>query len=136
MLSHGPRCVWLFASRQRSTPAETGRYTHLAARCWSYLIFGQANAEEFIHVFVGQEEWLAKFLEFIVQQGLATNLVYNTLLEIYLRDDVRDTTPSLHAHHCTRATHDSSELTIGAGGRQGPGHGQDGASEQSYRAPQ
>jgi hypothetical protein len=43
-------------------------------------------------VFVGQEEWLAKFLEFIVQQGLATNLVYNTLLEIYLRDDVRDTT--------------------------------------------
>jgi hypothetical protein len=51
----------------------------------------QANAEEFIHVFVGQEEWLAKFLEFIVQQGLATNLVYNTLLEIYLRDDVRGT---------------------------------------------
>jgi hypothetical protein len=67
-------------------------------------IFGQANAEEFIHVFVGQEEWLAKFLEFIVQQGLATNLVYNTLLEIYLRDDVRDT---LHyAHHRTRTTHD------------------------------
>lgn len=53
----------------------------------------KANAEEFIHVFVGQEEWLAKFLEFIVQQGLATNLVYNTLLEIYLRDDVGDKVP-------------------------------------------
>jgi len=51
----------------------------------------KANAEEFIHVFVDNEDWLAKFLEYVVQQGLATNLIYNTLLEIYLREDVSET---------------------------------------------
>lgn len=40
-------------------------------------------------MFVDNEDWLAKFLEYVVQQGLATNLIYNTLLEIYLREDVR-----------------------------------------------
>lgn len=50
----------------------------------------KANPEEFIHIFVGQPDWLAKFLEFIIQQGLATDLVYNTLLEIYLREDGDD----------------------------------------------
>jgi hypothetical protein len=47
----------------------------------------KAKAEEFIHIFVNQPEWLTKFLEYIVTQGGAGNLIYNTLLELYLRED-------------------------------------------------
>jgi len=43
--------------------------------------------EEFIHIFVSQPEWLVKFLEYMVQQGNDASLVYNTLLELYLRED-------------------------------------------------
>jgi len=49
----------------------------------------QAMAEEFIHIFVNQPEWLTKFLEFIITQGVATPPIYNTLLELYLRENVR-----------------------------------------------
>ncbi|GAM20486.1 hypothetical protein SAMD00019534_036610 [Acytostelium subglobosum LB1] len=41
--------------------------------------------EEFIHIFVSQPDWLTKFLEYIIQQGNETPLIYNTLLELYLR---------------------------------------------------
>lgn len=47
----------------------------------------KASADEFIHLFVNQPEWLSKFLEFIVSNGSASPLVYNTLLELYLRNE-------------------------------------------------
>lgn len=50
--------------------------------------------DQFVHIFVDQTEWLVKFLEFVVEQNNATPLVYNTLLELYLRDD-EDVPPSL-----------------------------------------
>lgn len=46
--------------------------------------------DQFVHIFVDQTEWLVKFLEFVVEQNNATPLVYNTLLELYLRDDEDD----------------------------------------------
>lgn len=45
----------------------------------------KANPDEFIHIFVNQEEWLINFLEFIIQKTEASHLIYNTLLELYLR---------------------------------------------------
>eukprot|EP00027_Filamoeba_sp_ATCC50430_P018912 CAMPEP_0168579026 /NCGR_PEP_ID=MMETSP0413-20121227/21645_1 /TAXON_ID=136452 /ORGANISM="Filamoeba nolandi, Strain NC-AS-23-1" /LENGTH=897 /DNA_ID=CAMNT_0008612909 /DNA_START=77 /DNA_END=2766 /DNA_ORIENTATION=- len=54
----------------------------------------KASAEEFIHIFVGQPESLMSFLEFIVSKGLATPIVYTTLLELYLRDNVTEFTIS------------------------------------------
>ncbi|KAM9989103.1 hypothetical protein ACTFIY_005145 [Dictyostelium cf. discoideum] len=55
--------------------------------------FKQKSApEEFIHIFVSQADWLVKFLEYMVQQGNnESSLIYNTLLELYLRDDVNQT---------------------------------------------
>ncbi|KAF2073113.1 hypothetical protein CYY_005582 [Polysphondylium violaceum] len=47
----------------------------------------KAAPEEFIHIFVSQPEWLVKFLEYMVQQNNDAPLVYNTLLELYLRED-------------------------------------------------
>ncbi|EFA75946.1 RING zinc finger-containing protein [Heterostelium album PN500] len=47
----------------------------------------KAAPEEFIHIFVSQPEWLTKFLEYTIQQGNETPLIYNTLLELYLRED-------------------------------------------------
>lgn len=44
--------------------------------------------EEFIHIFVNQPDWLTRFLEFIISQGDAAGLIYNTLLELYLREEV------------------------------------------------
>ena len=44
----------------------------------------KAAAEEFIHIFVNKPDHLLQFLEFIVQEGEATEMVYNTLLELYL----------------------------------------------------
>jgi len=46
-----------------------------------------ANPDHFVHIFVDQVEWLVKFLEYIVDKRLATTVIYNTLLELYLRDD-------------------------------------------------
>ena len=55
-----------------------------------------ANPDEFIHIFVNQPFWLEKFLEFVTK-GVApsspnnnngpSKLVYNTLLELYLKDE-------------------------------------------------
>jgi hypothetical protein len=54
----------------------------------------KASADEFIHLFVDQGEWLTKFLEFITQKNLGSPMVYNTLLELYLRpDDPNDPRP-------------------------------------------
>ncbi|KAL6049387.1 Vacuolar protein sorting-associated protein 11 [Balamuthia mandrillaris] len=47
----------------------------------------KAAPEEFIHIYVKQPEWLTTFLEFIVTQGEVSSLIYNTLLELYLRHE-------------------------------------------------
>ena len=44
----------------------------------------KAPAEEFIHIFVNKPDHLLEFLEFIVDEGEATAMVFNTLLELYL----------------------------------------------------
>ncbi|XP_068706072.1 vacuolar protein sorting-associated protein 11 homolog isoform X2 [Montipora foliosa] len=50
----------------------------------------KARAEEFIHIFVHQKANLIEFLEHMVQvQPNSSNLVYNTLLELYLNDAAR-----------------------------------------------
>ncbi|XP_067666114.1 vacuolar protein sorting-associated protein 11 homolog [Haliotis asinina] len=47
----------------------------------------KANAEEFIHIFVNNSGKLTEFLEHMVEvQPNSSNLVYNTLLELYLHD--------------------------------------------------
>lgn len=51
------------------------------------LIMKQAAPEEFIHIFVSQPQWLTKFLEHVIQKARKpSSLVYDTLLECYLRD--------------------------------------------------
>eukprot|EP01090_Pellita_catalonica_P014863 TRINITY_DN3886_c0_g1_i1.p1 TRINITY_DN3886_c0_g1~~TRINITY_DN3886_c0_g1_i1.p1 ORF type:complete len:756 (+),score=131.66 TRINITY_DN3886_c0_g1_i1:334-2268(+) len=50
----------------------------------------RAKPGEFIHIYVKHPEWLTIFLEFIITQGEASSLIYNTLLELYLREDDDD----------------------------------------------
>ncbi|PVD32476.1 hypothetical protein C0Q70_07915 [Pomacea canaliculata] len=52
----------------------------------------RASAEEFIHIFVNNRSRLTEFLEHMVEvQPNSSNLVYNTLLELYLHDMVHET---------------------------------------------
>ena len=46
-----------------------------------------ANPDQFVHIFVHQTEWLIKFLEYILENRRGSPLIYNTLLELYLRDE-------------------------------------------------
>ncbi|XP_071804394.1 vacuolar protein sorting-associated protein 11 homolog [Asterias amurensis] len=47
----------------------------------------KANAEEFIHIFVNNSRQLMEFLEHMIKvQPESSNLIYNTLLELYLHD--------------------------------------------------
>ncbi|XP_005091075.1 vacuolar protein sorting-associated protein 11 homolog isoform X1 [Aplysia californica] len=51
----------------------------------------KANAEEFIHIFVNNSARLTEFLEHMIEvQPNSSNLVYNTLLELYLHDMVHE----------------------------------------------
>ncbi|XP_064651834.1 vacuolar protein sorting-associated protein 11 homolog [Lineus longissimus] len=51
-----------------------------------------ANADEFIHIFVNNSEKLTEFLEHMVKvQPNSPSLVYDTLLELYLHDIVHET---------------------------------------------
>jgi len=51
----------------------------------------KANAEEFIHIFVNNSARLTEFLEHMIEvQPNSTNLMYNTLLELYLHDMVHE----------------------------------------------
>ena len=51
----------------------------------------RARPEEFIHIYVNQTEFLLDFLEFMVQaQPGSSNVIYNTLLELYLHRDASD----------------------------------------------
>jgi len=47
----------------------------------------KAVPDEFIHIYVNQAHWLTTFLEFIVSKGSASNIIYTTLLELYLRTE-------------------------------------------------
>lgn len=49
--------------------------------------------EEFIHIFVNQPEWLTKFLEAVIanENSSPQEPIFNTLLELYLSDDMRST---------------------------------------------
>ena len=47
----------------------------------------KAQPDEFIHIFVNQPGELAKFLEHIIQKGTSSHHIYNTLLELYLRQN-------------------------------------------------
>jgi hypothetical protein len=46
----------------------------------------KAVAEKFIPLFVSQPLWLMEFLEFIIVNGRGTQVIYDTLLELYLKD--------------------------------------------------
>ena len=51
----------------------------------------KASPEEFIHIFVNKEDpWLVQFLEYVLEkdESLHHFTVYDTLLELYLSDDV------------------------------------------------
>ncbi|RUS74031.1 hypothetical protein EGW08_018205 [Elysia chlorotica] len=51
----------------------------------------KAQAEEFIHIFVNNSGKLTEFLEHMIEvQPASSNLVYNTLLELYLHDMVHE----------------------------------------------
>jgi hypothetical protein len=54
----------------------------------------KARPEEFIHIFVNKEDWLQKFLEYIISQPDTDRdpVIYDTLLELYLRED-KDVSP-------------------------------------------
>jgi len=47
-------------------------------------------ARQFVHIFVNQPQLLINFLEYIAEKGEATPVTYNTLLELYLRDNGKD----------------------------------------------
>merc|ERR1712176_264252 len=47
---------------------------------------GNCNAQEFIHLFVRQPVELKDFLEYLIDNELCSTVVYNTLLEIYMRE--------------------------------------------------
>eukprot|EP01133_Synstelium_polycarpum_P001183 gene1183-1361_t len=64
----------------------------------------KAAPEEFIHIFVSQPEWLTTFLEYTIQQGNETPLIYNTLLELYLRDDKPTGNSSFHTKQLKEET--------------------------------
>ena len=56
----------------------------------------RANPTEFIHIFVSQTEWLIRFLEFIVSSDAnVSSMIYNTLLELYLRQGIPEKCLSL-----------------------------------------
>ena len=46
----------------------------------------RADAEDFIHIYVNEPHWLTEFLEFVVAKITSSPIVYNTLLELYLRE--------------------------------------------------
>ena len=50
----------------------------------------KAPPEEFFHIFINNEEWLVKLLEYVIEKDPSEHdsAVYNTLLELYLQDDV------------------------------------------------
>ena len=50
----------------------------------------KASAEEFIHIFMNNEEWLVQLLEYVIEKddSKQQGAVYDTLLELYLQDDV------------------------------------------------
>ena len=45
------------------------------------------KAEEYIHLYVNQPEWLIKFLEYMITKPNPSTILFNTLLELYLRDE-------------------------------------------------
>jgi len=49
----------------------------------------KAPPEEFFHIFINNEEWLVKLLEYVIEKDPSEHdsAVYNTLLELYLQDD-------------------------------------------------
>lgn len=64
----------------------------------------KARAEEFIHIFVHQKAKLIEFLEHMVQvQPNSSNLVYNTLLELYLNDAARQKNVEAQVEHERKA---------------------------------
>lgn len=51
----------------------------------------RARPEEFIHIYVNQTEFLLDFLDYMVEaQPESSNVIYNTLLELYLRREPSD----------------------------------------------
>ena len=52
----------------------------------------RARPEEFIHIFINSEEWLVRLLEYVLEKDSSphSSAVYDTLLELYLQDDVRE----------------------------------------------
>ncbi|KNC72133.1 hypothetical protein SARC_15319, partial [Sphaeroforma arctica JP610] len=49
----------------------------------------KSEPERFLHIFVKSTGWLLVFLEYIInRQKQSSTVLYNTLIELYLRDDV------------------------------------------------
>lgn len=65
----------------------------------------RSSADEFIHIFVHHPNWLARFLEAVVAHESVTpsELIFNTLLELYLRDDEPRPIPTSPAAAATAA---------------------------------
>lgn len=62
-------------------------------------LIGTADPDQFIQLFVNSPEYLVQFLESVQEKGKATTLVYNTLLELYLRGDEEDTPTAKKERH-------------------------------------
>jgi hypothetical protein len=69
----------------------------------------RANPEEFIHLFVSQPLWLIEFLEFVVQNGRGTPLIFNTLLELYLKENRGELTNTSQGKITTKQPQERSE---------------------------
>ena len=67
-----------------ATPSETPDVMNTSILC------DFANADDFIHIYVDHPQWLIVFLEYLIATKPldVSPLVYNTLLELYLRNDV------------------------------------------------
>lgn len=55
----------------------------------------RATPDEFVHIFVSKPHWLTTFLEAVVTRSDASPHLFNTLLELYLRNETtQEETPS------------------------------------------
>jgi len=49
----------------------------------------KSSPEEHVHIFVSQPAWLTRFLEYMISVDInSSTVVYNTLLELYLKEEV------------------------------------------------
>ena len=80
-----------YAKKGKSDPVETTIETNSSTPIEPTPVRAALKSapEEFIHIYVNQAKWLTRFLEIMIkEQPNSSTIVYNTLLELYLKGTV------------------------------------------------